>query len=117
MNSLDNSDDYLDKLLSIFEDELKKEERKEVHEEEDVGESELISLSVDLVLKIAMLENVRDSEMKKAEELSILVVEQEEEFARKAREMQVEAEKSNKALEDTSEELITKGHALKEKHA
>ncbi|KAK1563469.1 hypothetical protein Q3G72_028017 [Acer saccharum] len=51
VTSPDSSDDYMDKLLSIFEDQLKKEEeRKEVHEEEDVEENELISLSVDLVL-------------------------------------------------------------------
>ncbi|KAK4851401.1 hypothetical protein QYF36_014796 [Acer negundo] len=59
VNSPDSSDDYMDKLFSIFKDELKKEERKEVHEEENVEENELISLSVDLVLKIAMLENER----------------------------------------------------------
>ena len=49
VNYPDSSDDYMDKLLSIFEEELKKEEKKEVHEEEDVEENELISLSVDLV--------------------------------------------------------------------
>ncbi|KAK1567477.1 hypothetical protein Q3G72_012664 [Acer saccharum] len=43
MTSPDSSDDYMDKLLSIFEDQLKKKkERKEVHEEEDVEENELI---------------------------------------------------------------------------
>ncbi|KAK4856084.1 hypothetical protein QYF36_013983 [Acer negundo] len=55
----DSSDDYMDKLLSIFEEKLMKEEMKEVHEEEDVEENELISLNVDLVLKIVMLENER----------------------------------------------------------
>ncbi|KAK3182768.1 hypothetical protein Dsin_030054 [Dipteronia sinensis] len=81
----------MDEFLKNFKEDLNKEEGNEVHEGEVVKENELISISVDLVLKIDMIKREMDSTMKKVQEHSKLVEKQEEEFARKTWKMLMES--------------------------
>ncbi|KAK4839763.1 hypothetical protein QYF36_024765 [Acer negundo] len=91
----------------LWDEGLKGEDEKEVHEEEVVKENnDLITLSVDLVMKVDMLEKERDLALKIAQELSKLVEKQEEEFARKTRKMQMEAEKKNALKRNIDEHMV-----------
>ena len=72
VESSDSLEVDLGEVLLKFEEELRLEkEGKEVDLVKEIVE--LISLNVDYILKADMLEKERDSEKKKAQELSILV--------------------------------------------
>ena len=95
-------DDYLDEFLLILDEDkdFKGDGRgkTEMGVEVALQNKELISQNNDLILKVNSLEKERDLAMKKSQELSALVVEQEIEFSRRMRGMQVEMEKKDHAL-------------------
>ncbi|KAK3225650.1 hypothetical protein Dsin_005512 [Dipteronia sinensis] len=75
--------------------------------------NELVSKNTDLMMRMEVLEKERDEAIKRAEDLTRIIEEQEEDFTRKTRKMQWQVELKDKAIDAIKEELSRKEVALK----
>ena len=110
-----NANEYLDEILALFEE--KCEEGGQVGDTCDKQSSleiiELKSENANLLKEVEALRKERDEANKRAEDLARLVEEQEEDFARKTRKLQLQVELKDKTIDSIKEESSRKEIALK----